>query len=199
MSKSKSKRSPKKRSPPRIPIYGSIHNEGFCTAIGGLIINWSNNESVFRAMLQAFVAGDHKMAAIIWQSNFSTDVRLRLLWRLCRERIDDENLLGDIKDAIDKFRGCSKVRNFYCHATYEYDNEGHIITASSATTPDDGVPLKIDSREMTRGRLNEITSTTKKLAALNREIWLIVERLHAELELPPVKMHPLLRASLDNQ
>lgn len=199
MAKSKAKTSRKKLQPATVPVVGNLHNAAFYLAIGGLVINWSNNESVFRAILQALVGGNHIMAAIIWRSSPATEARLRLLWRMCRARLKNKAMLRDIESAIIEFRGYSKVRNFYCHATYENDNDGNIISASSATTPDDGAPIKTETRKMTKARLNEITSATLKLVKLNRKIWLIVERLHAELELPPVKMHPLLRASLDNQ
>src|SRR4051795_13100033 len=90
----------------RVPIHrNAAHNAAFMTAIGGLVINWANNESVFLAMLQCFVRGGSLTAAIVWEAQRTSRRRLELLSRLARESIKDEVLLGDITNAIRQFTG----------------------------------------------------------------------------------------------
>lgn len=71
MSTPPNRKQPRKPKPRKItiPINGPVdHNAPFLCAIGGLVVNWANNESVFLAMMQALVQGDEYTAAIIWQS-----------------------------------------------------------------------------------------------------------------------------------
>ena len=81
---------PKKnnRGIPRIPIHGKeAHNAAFLVSIGGLIVNWANNESVCIAMLQLLVNGGEQSATIIWHSHRTSNAKLELVHKLCRERI----------------------------------------------------------------------------------------------------------------
>lgn len=114
-------RAPKKKRPVKIHIHGNAaHNAGILIAIGGLIVHWANNESVFLAMLQTLIAGGEQTAAIIWQSQKTSRPRLDLVGRLVREQVKDQQLIADIESAIARFGGLSRARNFYCHATYEH-------------------------------------------------------------------------------
>src|SRR5437588_4983001 len=91
--------------------------------IGGLIIAWANNESVFMAMIQALVTGAHHTATIIWHSHRTTHNRMQLLSQLAREQIRDATLNEEIQTAVKRFKGLSGLRNFYCHCSYDYSSE----------------------------------------------------------------------------
>jgi hypothetical protein len=109
-------RKPRKQKRVTIPVHRDLaHNAGFFLAIGGLVVNWANNESVFMAMLQALVGGERHTATIIWHSHRTTAARLELIARLAREQVQDETLVRDIENAISRFKGFSRTRNFFCH------------------------------------------------------------------------------------
>ena len=131
------------------------------TAIGGLIIHWANSESVFLAMLQTLLPDSGRSAAIIWFSQRTTQARLDLLAKLSRERITNAALVGEIEKAISAFRGLTGVRNFYCHAIYQYDLETKHLTGVHGTTlAQDGTPLRSTNKPLNLGTINEITSAT---------------------------------------
>lgn len=167
---------------PKVPITGkAAHNAAFLTSIGSLVVNWANNESVFLAMLQLFLVGGKNSAAIVWQSLRTSNARLELVDRLCRERVKDTELLSEITEAISHFRGLSRIRNFYCHATYRYDSELNLDSVSSVTSPQEGHPLVSKTKRMDRATLNEIGHASIELMKFNRRLWVIVERLQIEL------------------
>lgn len=178
----------------RVPIHGAArHNMGFILAIGGLVINWANNESVFMAMLQVLIKGGKKSAAIVWYSHRTSNARLELMHRLARERIANKKLLKDLEQAIKQFKGFSRVRNFYCHATYHYDGNLNLREATSAVATQEGDPLVFESKKLEKAALNEITHASIELAKLNRHLWSIVQRLQTALRVRRVKL-PLLLA-----
>jgi hypothetical protein len=183
--------------PIRIPVHGDIdHNAGIYLAIGSLIVHWANNESVFLAMLQTLIGGDGRAAGnIIWYSQRTTKARLDLFLRLCRAQVNDDALLREINQAARQFRGLTKVRNLYCHALYEYDEELRLRRLMSITVADNGEPLRPEEKFFNRATLNELADAINKLAALNRNLWGLVQRLASALGAQHVRVPPLPPAS----
>ena len=183
-------RTPKKVRSVGIHIHGNAaHNVGILAAIGGLVVNWGNNESVFLAMLQTLVKGAKLTAAIIWQSQKTSRPRLDLVARLAREQIKDAKLIEDIEEAIHIFSGLSRARNFYCHATYDHRMpDGAIIGASAMTLSEEGDPLRSETKHFDAGIINEINDTSMRLALLNRELWNIVIRMQDALGVQLVRL-----------
>jgi hypothetical protein len=183
-------RPPKPRQAVKIAIHGNAaHNMSILVAIGGLVVNWANNESVFMAMLQALVSGGEHTAAIIWQSQRTSRARLELVARLVREQVSDPALVNDIEQSMSQFEGFSRVRNFYCHATYEHDPiDGAILGAHGMTLSNEGAPIIFERKLFNRGTLNEIGDVSMRLAAYNRHLWNLVERLQATLGVQRVRL-----------
>lgn len=182
-----------KSAPARVPIHGkSEHNAAFLLAIGGLAVNWANNESVFMAMLQALMGGGEHSALIVWLSLRTTRARLELIRRLCREQVMDRDLLADIEAAIDQFKGFSRTRNFFCHATYRYDHGQRLIEATSAALTYDEQPLSFETKVMDRQTLNEITDASMKMATFNKRLWKLIPRLERALGVQRVRLPPFL-------
>jgi hypothetical protein len=178
----------RKGRPIQLPIPGDAkHNAGFMLAIGGLVIAWANNESVFLAMLQLLLKADTQTAHIVWHSHRTTQARLEMAARLARETIKDAKLLIDIERAISQFRGFSRVRNFFCHATYSYADDLRLQSATGVTLTQEGNPIRLEQKRMDGATLNEITSATMNLMDFNAEIWGVVSRLAEALGAPPVK------------
>ena len=176
----------------KVPIHGkAAHNAAFLTAIGGLVINWANNESVFMAMLQVLLAGGEFSAAIVWHSHRTTQARLELVGRLCRERVKDKALLEDIQRAISAFKSLSRSRNFYCHAMYRYDAELCLADAAGTTLTQEGEPIAFDVKRMDIATLNEISHVSMELAQFNRRVWDLVGRLQTALGVQHVTLPQL--------
>lgn len=168
---------------PKVPIHGkAAHNAAFLVSIGNLIVNWSNNESVFMAMLQVLIRGESLSAAIVWHSHRTTYARLELVDRLCREQVKNADLVDDVRRTIKRFKELSTTRNFYCHATYRYDADLNLGSAAGVSSPADGDPIAFETKRMDRATLNEIGQTSISLGELNRKLWSLVDRLQKELE-----------------
>jgi hypothetical protein len=175
---------PRSKQIPKVPIHGkAAHNGAFLVAIGNLIINWANNESVFLAMLQLLVGGGRLTGAIIWNSQRTSNARVELVGKLCRERIEDCELLKDITDAINHFKTLSRTRNFYCHSTYNYSSELILSTVHGVTAPQEGAPISFKTKKMDLATLNEIGHVSVELSQLNRALWALVIRLQNSLGL----------------
>jgi hypothetical protein len=138
-------------------------------------------------MLQLLLNREAKAAPIIWYSHRTTQARLQLVARLSRERLEDAALLTDIERPISQFEGFSRVRNFYCHAMYNYSEDLQLSSVTSATLTQEGDPIRLTIKPMDNTTLNEITSTTMNLMEFNLTIWSVVSRLADALGAPPVK------------
>ena len=193
------KKPPKTRGGPHLPIVGKpAHNGLFQCAIGGLVISWSNNESVFIEMLRQLITGGKFSAQIVWHSQRTAVARLELVSRLCRERVSDKLLIDDITKAISTFKGFTKTRNFYCHALYQYDSEAYLVRATSTTMASDDEPIRFDERRMDAAMANELGDATLRMAEFNRELWKLVVRLQQSLGNPPLTLPELLRETISS-
>ena len=183
-------RQPKKQRSVPIHIHGNAaHNAGIYAAIGGLVVSWANNESVFLAMLQALTGGGSLTAAIIWQSQSTSRPRLNLVSRLAREQIKDEKLIADIESAVQRFNGMSRTRNYFCHAMYEYRlSDGAIMSAHAMSLSDTGHPIRAEDKKFNAATINELNDTTMRLSLLNRELWDLVIRVQNALGVQRVQM-----------
>jgi hypothetical protein len=181
-----------KGKPIDLPVYGDAeHNMGIYQAIGVLVINWGSDESVFLAMLQALLGGEKQTAIIMWLSFYNTKNRLDLVRRLTKQHVIDKALRADIESAVVQFDGCTKTRNFFCHAAYGSDDQARLTGAHSMNLSDDGEPLIRDaSRPLDRSTLNDVVETARKLADLNPVLWGLVRRLEDALQVPLAKRQP---------
>jgi hypothetical protein len=173
---------PRERGKPiDLPVYGDgEHNMRIYQAIGALVTTWGTDESWFLAMLQALLAGDKSSAMIVWASFHNTRSRLELVRRLVRQHVTDEALRADLESAITEFAGCTKIRNFFCHAAYGGDEEGRLAVAHSinvSTSENDASPIADASQPLDRGNLQQLVETTRRLADLNPILCDLVARL----------------------
>lgn len=177
-----------KGKPINLPVYGDAgHNIGIYHAVGVLVINWSSDESVFLALLQALLGGDSGSARVVWFSHHNTATRLEVISRLARENLRDTALVADISAILADFGGCSKIRNFFCHAIYESDDSGKLWRVHGATLSEEGAPIRIDTRNLDRANLNIIVETARNLADMNEPIWRLVVRVEDALRVPLAK------------
>lgn len=173
----------------QIPILGPIdHNAGPYMAIGGLMIAWSNNESVFMAMLQALVGDTAHTATLIWHSHRTSRARMELLDKLAREQLQKHpDLVSEIQWAIKAFKGLSRLRNYLAHATYHYDDQMRLHSTFGVAYNDDGAPLKAEQKLLDAATMNEIGHATIQLATLNAEFWALVPKIEQTLGVQRVK------------
>ena len=174
-----------------LPVYGDAeHNIRIYQAIGVLVINWGSDESLFLAMLQALLAGDKPSAIITWASFHNTASRLELVRRLARQHVTDKALRADLESAITEFAGCTKTRNFFCHAAYGMDDQARLAVAHSINLSDsdnEASPIRDASRPLDRANLQQIVETARRLADLNPILWELVARVEHALQVPPAK------------
>jgi hypothetical protein len=99
--------------------------------IGNLIVNWSNNESLFIYVLMILLDTDRSSAAIVFATLNTTRARLDLIHRLSKIRIRDEKLDKALTKLIDRFNRSTALRNEFNHCMYITDDAGQITHTQS--------------------------------------------------------------------
>lgn len=181
-----------------VPIHGPVeHNAAPATAIGQLIIAWANNESVFLAMFQVLMGNTQLGATIIWVSQRTSRSRLELLDKLARDALPNHpELIAEIQAAIKRFKGLSRLRNFYAHATYQYDENFYLTSAHGYSWAEEGDPVRPEDKLLNTATFNEIGQTIVELGHLNRHLWSLVPKMEAALQVKRVKYPRPIAASL---
>lgn len=179
MAKNRQSQNSRKGKTIRGVINGPMETNGaILLALGQLFVNWSNNESVFLAVLQNLLGSQtHRQAAIVWFSHKNTRARLQLIEALARDAIADEELLSDILAASSKFYNLTKVRNFYAHATFQYSEDLQLVEAQSFEIIDDTDVVKTIAKALSPATMNEIMDVTWRLTESNGVVWDIARRI----------------------
>jgi hypothetical protein len=155
--------------------------------IGSMVLNWSNNESLFIYVLMLLLNTDEVAAAIVFATLNTTRARLDLIQRLAKIRIRDKTLDRDLADLIDQFNEATQLRNELNHCMYTVDSNGEIVQTQAMRLVQTRTALKFgEVKPMNEARLQEMTDAGLKMAQLNRDIWAFLPRLQAHLTSVPV-------------
>lgn len=195
-----SRSSKRKGRPVPIPIMGDAeHNAAIQIVIGGLVVAWANNESVFQVVLRCLLNTDEKAAAVAWYHQRTSQGRLDLIMKLARLRITDDKLLNDLAEIVGQFGTLSRRRNFYCHAVYDHGDAREIQSATGVTLTQDGYPIRVEKKWLNRATMNEIGQTVLALNQLNLHVWSVAKRIGIALQVQHVEWPPQLDGSLDSE
>lgn len=142
--------------------------------LGQYVVNVSNNETLFLAILRILINGEENSAEMIWYSQKSTVGRLELVLRISRDQHPESLATEKLEQLAEQFKSLSRLRNFYCHASYTYEDDGNLNYATGATFRNIGTPIKITRKKITKGVINSIIDTMQKLTKLNGELWQLI-------------------------
>ncbi len=151
--------------------------------LGGLMVNWSNNESVLIYLMMHLMGTDESSAAIVYATLNTSRARLDLVRRLARARVRDRALRRRIDDILARFDACAKLRNEYHHSMYTLDAQGNLREMRALRLRETrdrmsfGTPSPFDEH-----RLAALRRLEGDLAELNRDLWALLPDLAAAMD-----------------
>ena len=150
--------------------------------IGNVVLNWSNNESLFIFVLMLLQKTDQVSAAILFATLNTTRARLDLIQRLARIKIKDKALSRELDHLIERFNDGTHVRNELNHCMYTVDSSGEISQTQSMRLVQTRGNLRFgETKPLDDARINEMIEAVREMARLNRAIWDFLPRLEAHL------------------
>lgn len=150
--------------------------------IGNVVLNWSNNESLFIYVLMLLQKTDQASAAILFATLNTTRARLDLIQRLARIKIKDKTLNKELDRLIERFNGGTHIRNEFNHCMYTVDGSGEISQTQSMRLVQTRGNLQFgETKPLDDARVNEMTEAVREMTRLNRDIWDFLPRLEAHL------------------
>jgi DNA-binding phage protein len=154
--------------------------------IGNLIVNWSNNESLFIYVLMILLETDPSSAAIIYATLNTTRARLDLIQRLSKTKLKDEKLSKALSKLIDRFNRSTALRNEFNHCMYITDEAGQITHTQSMRIVEDREHLEFGiSKPIDDARLKNMIAAAKEMTNINRDTWELLPRLQLHLRSRP--------------
>jgi len=150
--------------------------------IGNVVLNWSNNESLFIYVLMLLQKTDQASAAILFATLNTTRARLDLIQRLARIKIKDKMLNKELDRLIERFNDGTHIRNEFNHCMYTVDSSGEISQTQSMRLVQTRGNLQFgETKPLDDARVNEMTEAVREMTRLNRDIWDFLPRLEAHL------------------
>ena len=150
--------------------------------IGNVVLNWSNNESLFIYVLMLLQKTDQASAAILFATLNTTRARLDLIQRLARIKIKDKTLNKELDRLIERFNDGTHIRNEFNHCMYTVDSSGEISQTQSMRLVQTRGNLQFgETKPLDDARVNEMTEAVREMTRLNRDIWDFLPRLEAHL------------------
>jgi hypothetical protein len=154
--------------------------------IGNLIVNWSNNESLFIYVLMILLDTDRSSAAIVFATLNTTRARLDLIHRLSKIRIRDEKLDKALTKLIDRFNRSTALRNEFNHCMYITDDAGQITHTQSMRIVENRDHLEFGvSKPLDEARLKSMVAAAREMTNINRDIWEFLPKLQRHLQSKP--------------
>ena len=154
--------------------------------IGNLIVNWSNNESLFIYVLMLLLDTDQSSAAIVFATLNTTRARLDLIQRLAKIKLRDEKLDKALSKLIDRFNRSTALRNEFNHCMYNTDAAGQITNTQSMRVVESREHLQFGiSKPLDDARLKQMIEAAKEMSNINRDIWELLPRLQVHLQPQP--------------
>lgn len=174
---------PKKNS---VRVFGKAdHNSTIYLLIGQLIIHWANNESLFMRILYTLLGATMKEASTVFYAHKNTQGRLDLVLALGNAKIADPELKRELNKLVSDFKGLSRARNHYAHATYRYDDELRILDADGIIFDNRDQIYKHDVKRFTPATINEIDDANMRAVTMNRALWGFAHRLDRHFGMTP--------------
>jgi hypothetical protein len=159
--------------------------------IGNLIVNWSNNESLFIYVLMLLLETDQSSAAIVFATLNTTRARLDLIQRLAKIKLKDEKLDKALSKLIDRFNRSTALRNEFNHCMYITDTAGQITHTQSMRIVESREHLQFGvSKPLDDARLKNMIEASKEMSNINRDIWDLLPRLQLHLQSQPIDQCP---------
>jgi hypothetical protein len=150
--------------------------------IGNVVLNWSNNESLFIYVLMLLQKTDQASAAILFATLNTTRARLDLIQRLARIKIRDRALNKELDRLIDRFNDGTHIRNEFNHCMYTVDSRGEISQTQSMRLVQTRGNLRFgETKPLDEARIHEMSEAVREMTRLNRDIWDFLPRLEAHL------------------
>lgn len=139
--------------------------------VGRFMFNWSNNESMLIYVIMALMRTDEISAAVVYSTLNTTRARLDLVRRLAKLHLRDRRLRRRLDDLIERFNGCTRLRNAFQHSIYACDADGHLSQMRALRISETrrrisfGDPTMLDAQ-----RIDELCMALVELQTLNRDI-----------------------------
>ena len=166
-------------------------------SVGKLVAVWGNCESCFYGIYFCLAGRSNGNADVTWASIYSTRKRMEILHNLVRYDADlPEDTKAEIFGCLAEFDALTLVRNFYCHARYNCEEDDETIVSieqwglAPIRKPTDPI-FKEKSRPATKDTVNQICSTADRIVELSRRVSRQAYRVRDCLKLDHLNWPPL--------
>lgn len=150
---------------------GLDNDEKLAFAIGLLMMEWANLESVLRAIYVCVVGSpDRTHSEIAWLSTMATRTRCDLLKRSNNASDLPQEYKDEIQLIVNEFESLNKTRNFFAHAGYSVDPNTLTVTMIESYSLNlEETIFTTRSKQLNVVTLNEILSTANRCRDTNRK------------------------------
>lgn len=150
--------------------------------IGNLVLNWSNNESLFVHVLMLLMETDHPTSVIVFGTLNTTRARLDLVTRLAKAKLRDETIAKRLKLLVKRFEAATKLRNELNHSMFAVDQLGEITHTNLMRIEEKRGRIYFGrERPLDDQRLDEMNEAAREMTELNRDLWQFLPELERHL------------------
>lgn len=164
-------------------------SERLAIGIGALVMEWANCETIFYGIFECIAgraATDN--GHVIWLSLRTTEARMALLVQLAKVQHGTDLNAEQIAKLCERFKGVSRVRNFFCHSDYPLDDDGDVIRVQNFSLVPLDEPIAWKAKPMTKGTLNELAHTIEQCRRLCVDAWKLLVNVRETLQVQHVEL-----------
>jgi hypothetical protein len=94
----------------RQTVRRAVGRESPMARLGGLVVDWTNNEGLLLRLLTLLLGTDEKSATVVQSILNTTQARLELVRRLALVKVVDPSLRRSLETVLDRFRTADRLR-----------------------------------------------------------------------------------------
>ncbi len=154
--------------------------------IGRLMVQWSNLESWFIALLAQLLKSDTHRAEIVFYTITTAISRRALLNRVFMTYVADEELQKRFSSLLGKFKAVTAIRNRFAHSQYQFQINNQHMVISSFPNDFDGSTWT-EKRSIDKALLGEVKQGILNCLNAQEELFALLKDIEPKISETPIK------------
>lgn len=170
----------------KLPKASSEIEAELVALIGRLLVQWSNLESWFVALLARLLKTDPHRAEIIFYTITTAVSRRTLLTRVFMTYVEDDELQKRFLSLLGKFKAVTAIRNRFAHSQYQFQiNNQHMVTTNFPNDFDGSTWT--ESRPIDKALLGEVKQGILNCLNAQEELFALLKDIEPKISDTPIK------------
>lgn len=176
-----------KRAKTQLPAPGTEIEGEIISLIGRLMVQWSNLESWFVALLAKLLRVDTHRAEIVFYTISTAISRRALLSRVFMTYVADESFRDRFSELLDRFKSVTETRNKFAHSQYQFSPSSQYMTTTKFRSDFEG-DTWVQHSSLDKNLRNEVKQGILNCINTQDDLFELLKNIEPVISDKPIKL-----------